>query len=119
MSDELKECPFCGAKGMVIEIDGYRPSSPVTYQPLCSDHNCSIEGLHFSTEAEAAEWWNRRAPVPNAAGGQWMPDSVKDDIGLCASAVVLAYHRKTHEHILADDDTFKAALRVEKYLGRR
>lgn len=45
--------------------------------------------------------------------------SLQEDIGLCAAAVVLAYHRKTHDHILADDDTFKAALRVERYLGRR
>lgn len=42
-----------------------------------------------------------------------------DDIGLCAAAIVLAYYRKTHEHILRDDETFHAALRVEKFLGRR
>lgn len=47
------------------------------------------------------------------------PDSVKQDIGLCAAAVVLAYYRKTHDHILADDDTINAAMRVEHFLGRR
>ena len=47
------------------------------------------------------------------------PDSVKQDIGLCAAAVVLAYYRKTHDHILADDDTINAAIRVEHFLGRR
>jgi len=48
-----------------------------------------------------------------------MPDGVKQDIGLCAAAVVLAYYRKTHDHILADDDTINAAMRVEHFLGRR
>ncbi len=46
-------------------------------------------------------------------------DSIKNDAGLCAAAVVLAWHRKTHDHILADDDTINAAWRVEKWLGRR
>jgi hypothetical protein len=53
------------------------------------------------------------APPPQA------DDAIRQDIGLCAAGIVLAYHRKTHEHILRDDDTFKAALRVERWLGRR
>jgi hypothetical protein len=47
------------------------------------------------------------------------PDTLKDDIGLCAAAVVMAWHRKTHEHILRDDETINAAWRIEKWLGYR
>lgn len=47
------------------------------------------------------------------------PDTLKDDIGLCAAAVVMAWHRKTHEHILRDDETINAAWRIEKWMGRR
>lgn len=41
------------------------------------------------------------------------------DSGLCAAGIVLAYHRKTHDHIIADEDTVNAARRVESYLGSR
>lgn len=54
-------------------------------------------------------------PQPQPA----IPPDLKDDIGLCAAAVMLAYYRKTHDHILQDDDTRNAALRVEKWLGWR
>jgi hypothetical protein len=48
-----------------------------------------------------------------------LSDSIKKDIGLCAAGIVLAWHRKTHDHILADMDTIEAAWRVEHWLGRR
>lgn len=71
-------------------------------QEFIAEKNATIDALQAAT------------PVALDA-----PDSVKQDIGLCAAAVVLAYYRKTHDHILADDDTINAAMRVEHFLGRR
>lgn len=80
------------------------------------------EGQHCESRAEARQAQIERLRAQLDECEQW--DSVgigeiKDDIGLCAAGIVLAYHRKTHEHITKDDDTFRAALRVEHWLGRR
>jgi Lar family restriction alleviation protein len=63
MNEELLPCPFCGSSAIIIEIDGYRPSSPKTYRAFCTNDD-GIASLEFDTEAEAIEWWNRRTTPP-------------------------------------------------------
>lgn len=62
----LATCPFCGAPGYLMEIDGYRPTSAKTYRVICGDDDCNIHGLEYETEAEAVAWWNKRI-VPAVA----------------------------------------------------
>ena len=61
--EELKPCPFCGAKG---EIEHIKALSAWIVQ--CSNQFCPASymiGANFETEAEAIEAWNRRADVRN------------------------------------------------------
>lgn len=57
---KLKPCPFCGGNGIIREFQSFRIS---TYYPECDNENCvaSDTGIHFDTEQEAAEAWNKRA----------------------------------------------------------
>jgi len=65
-NQELKPCPFCGKPGEIEEIeeDCYGVGcGHCDYQPLAG-----LVGLGwFRTAAEATEFWNRRAPVSQAA----------------------------------------------------
>ena len=59
MSDELKPCPFCGGKAIIIYWDGSK-----TYSVGCVNTFVCHGGTHTSkayrTEQEAAQAWNRR-----------------------------------------------------------
>jgi hypothetical protein len=105
------ECPWCHSK-YAPRLYGWHEDATVRYTVRCL--NCGAQGPKKEIGPLAIEAWNKRDAMPAN-----MPDGIKDDIGLCAAAVVLAYHRKTHDHILQDDDTRNAALRVEKWLGWR
>jgi Lar family restriction alleviation protein len=59
---ELRECPFCGGEAKSIRASSFAVA--------CKE--CGADAGWYSAEADAADAWNRRAPVPNAAG-QWTP----------------------------------------------
>ena len=86
------------------------------HTPLGAIRRVSYE-IRDDYERERADLAAIDAPQPPAQ--PTMTDDIKDDIGLCAAGIVLAYYRKAHDHILRDDDALNAALRVEKWLGRR
>ena len=63
--NELKPCPFCGAKAEIdTELFG---QTQMRYTPFCTNPKCIAfylgykdEGL-YTTKKKAAEAWNRRA----------------------------------------------------------
>lgn len=70
LEPEVKNCPFCGEKGMLAERIVYGPKScsgeiPVIglrYRFYCPNIECSgNHHTYFETEEEALERWNRRA----------------------------------------------------------
>ncbi len=71
----------------------------------------------FKRTYQDVKWYRLTMPweQPHPA----ITPAIKDNIGLCAAAVVLAYYRKTHDHILQDNEILNAALNVERWLGRR
>lgn len=119
---QLLPCPFCGGEAE-LEIDiidvwlGQR-----LYTVECSNGECLAVSDRFAAPERATAWWNRRAESADLAALRQRVqelDEIRDAIGLCAAAVVLAYYRKTHDHILVDNDAIDAALKVEHWLGRR
>ena len=62
--DELKPCPFCGAKAEIM-LHGFYSNetqefSDNTYGVIC--HSCGSQGYQFfETELFAVKAWNRRA----------------------------------------------------------
>ena len=55
--DRLKDCPFCGEKGWLqnIEFD----DDTVWYNPSCS--NCNVMwSENYETKEEAIDKWNKR-----------------------------------------------------------
>lgn len=59
MKNELKCCPFCGAKGTVRQKDNLG-----TWIAECSGWECPASymiGMDYDTKEEAIEAWNRRA----------------------------------------------------------
>ena len=66
MSDELRKCPFCGAKCEVYEAfpkGGFPWAFGVEHSDNCPiTDDCTV----YKTEAEAIAAWNTRAPDPSA-----------------------------------------------------
>lgn len=63
-TEELKPCPFCGAKAEVHDCGEFdNESLNVTYSGKSGVHctECSIATLPYDNEQEAIEAWNRRA----------------------------------------------------------
>lgn len=59
---ELKPCPFCGSKKIIITDDC--ENSPYSNVCCCCDFNqggCGAASGYRSTATEAIEAWNRRA----------------------------------------------------------
>ena len=114
---QLLPCPFCGGEACVEEVARHK------WIAICADkYRCGTEGWFEDTRDEAIAAWNRRAESADLAALRQRVqelDEIRDAIGLCAAAVVLAYYRKTHDHILVDNDAIDAALKVEHWLGRR
>jgi Lar family restriction alleviation protein len=52
--EELKRCPFCGAKPPQIGLFGYG----MTYFVMCN--NCGVETSDAISEEKAIEAWNKR-----------------------------------------------------------
>jgi len=60
--DELKPCPFCGARRHTIKRNG-----PRSIFVECA--KCTARGQTMLTEKEAKEVWNRRVmPAPFMSG---------------------------------------------------
>jgi hypothetical protein len=57
---ELAPCPKCGKAGRIHHDTSSDYTDHWSFMPSCEDGDC-IEGPHFKTEIEAAEWWNRRS----------------------------------------------------------
>lgn len=51
---ELKPCPFCGGKAILIELEYSKAKFA-----KCENHCCE-QSLIYQTKAEAIEAWNRR-----------------------------------------------------------
>jgi Lar family restriction alleviation protein len=65
MTDELKECPFCGCKAMLyVRLDNRNLS--FIYQPMCSDTwQCKATITEFyDSRSKAARAWNTRYVAP-------------------------------------------------------
>lgn len=62
MSKQLKPCPFCGSKGVIIQSLGKPFNEKKRYHPCCDNKNCIMFTgcIWYDTEKEAAEAWNRR-----------------------------------------------------------
>ena len=52
---ELKPCPFCGCKDIIIRREDYN-----LFGANCND--CGAEGSYCDTKEEAVEAWNKRVP---------------------------------------------------------
>jgi len=53
MSEEIKECPFCGCDGLLDQTSN-------SYSVLCSGCGCETDGYIYPVEAVSA--WNKRTP---------------------------------------------------------
>lgn len=58
-SETVKPCPFCGSEACISFED-----HPCSYYAKCTNGNCDAIGGVFSTEEQAIEKWNIRAPDP-------------------------------------------------------
>lgn len=72
MSDELKQCPFCGGPAKLISRDA------AWFYVRCMDYrNCDAAGRVTENSYDAITMWNRRTPpeatlpVPHASA--WQP----------------------------------------------
>jgi len=62
MSDEIKECPFCGTKGLDTSYGGAFPTgrdSNTYWIARCGNPECHAEVLG-DNEDDAIRKWNRR-----------------------------------------------------------
>ena len=59
MSD-LKPCPFCGGKALVLRVTETR------WKAACLGMKCSAAMTNDTSADECATAWNRRAPAPDA-----------------------------------------------------
>jgi Lar family restriction alleviation protein len=55
MGEQLKPCPFCGARAEILGTD---------HLPYVCCENCGGSSDEFRTAERAAEDWNRRTPSP-------------------------------------------------------
>lgn len=55
MGEQLKPCPFCGARAEILGAD---------HLPYVCCENCGGSSDEFRTAERAAEDWNRRTPDP-------------------------------------------------------
>ena len=62
MSEQLKPCPSCGNKKVVI-IEIERPS--IKYAVWCTD--CNAHSSYFVSREDAIKVWNTRAELQNEA----------------------------------------------------
>lgn len=70
MTNELKPCPFCGAKADVVH---YQTALPDIDDELgekwfvyCTNQDCGVGTSDWTDEREAVSVWNRRAGEPHA-----------------------------------------------------
>ena len=85
MSDELKNCPFCGGKAYIHEhytFGGYVPNDyphnePLGYAIGCSKYDCRGKrentGFMYDTEDQAIAAWNARADDAQIAANDNLP----------------------------------------------
>jgi transcription elongation factor Elf1 len=61
MSEEIKDCPFCGAEG-VSDAIAEQSINRTSYQAMCSNGDCHIMPTTFGydVEQEAIDAWNAR-----------------------------------------------------------
>lgn len=60
IDNELKPCPFCGFKGVIVEIK-YHDFDVVYYHVECLDCGAETHNFRCVTKEEAIEVWNRRS----------------------------------------------------------
>ena len=66
MSDELKPCPFCGAKAWLNDYEAKFGDMTVQSRcPQCTFCGCNLG--YFPTKAKAIAAWNRRGQPPEVA----------------------------------------------------
>ncbi len=61
--EELKQCPFCGEEGVIIENIGRSVGAKKKYHAACNNDKCGIYGgllPWYRTKQEAIAAWNRR-----------------------------------------------------------
>ena len=56
MTKNLKPCPFCGSKKVIVYKDSINPKCCFVF---CE--GCRVNTADFDTKKEAIEAWNRRA----------------------------------------------------------
>lgn len=64
MSDELKECPFCGYKSIILE-DFDKDEDEIKFYPICRNPDCFLYGevplnMWYYEKDDAISAWNKR-----------------------------------------------------------
>lgn len=65
MNDELKKCPFCGSKAVLMSDLLDRRWGVVCQNP---DAECNVRLLYCDSKEEAIQQWNRREMTWNRTG---------------------------------------------------
>lgn len=60
MKTELKPCPFCGGKALLVTK---RAEDSTFYGVMCYATGCCVISATYPTEEMAIEAWNRRTEV--------------------------------------------------------
>lgn len=99
--NELKPCPFCGAKDEV----GFGISKSKLFDEVRTHHHvecaaCGVMGPSCETDEEALEGWNRRATTP---GTEAVPKGTLELLGkICARFREIEYQRELNQPHIGD-----------------
>lgn len=64
---DLKPCPFCGGKAKLSETQGGQSVNFGDVYKVGCERGACAESPWEDTQADAAAWWNRRAPMETTA----------------------------------------------------
>jgi len=76
MTDELKACPFCGAKALIVDDDGFRYLVACRNWRTCQARSPSTRYYNFKEHAIAA--WNTRHEPDTLP--QWAIEAIEQGI---------------------------------------